>query len=735
MLFMKKDKPLLKCEVLHSVPGRIRIGCRALQYLYEYKQEIEKNILDIEYIKKTKVENITSNVLIYYNMDIVDADEVKEIVESIIATYSIPAYQKERKEKNKVVVKENRIEEEDSGKILKRLALTAGSLVGSKVVGETQLIPWFGRLSKFTTFSSLASIYLSKPIMLNGAKSLINAKRPNADTLTAASIIVAIITGRGFSALATILLSDIAEYLTVHTMTRTKKAVKDMLDVGEKNAWKVKEDGNLVSVPLSQVKADDLLMYQTGDKISVDGVIKKGSAVIDQSMITGEFMPVNSGENSKVFAGTIIKSGSICVQAEKVGKDTTVSKIIDMVDGAAENKAQIQTYADKFSAKLIPMNFLLAGLIYITTKNVNRALNMLIIDYSCGVRLSTATALSATIFTAARNGVLLKGGNIVEGIAEADTILLDKTGTMTEGKPKLVSVVTAGNVAEKEIIELAAAAEETSTHPLAYPILTKLKKSGYNIPKHTDNIVHVARGVETSVDGNIIRVGNVKFMKENNIKMNSVEREAEHLIERGENIVFVAKNNKILGVLGVHDTLRDNMKKSINRLRYLGFDDVKLLTGDLASQARVVANSMALDSYESELLPEDKAKYVLKLQENGSKVIMVGDGVNDAPALAYANVGVTIGGTRTDIAIEASDVTITNDNPLLLPYTVTLSRKAMSIVKQNFAATVGVNTVALLLGAGGVLPVFWGSVIHNLTTIIVIGNSSRVMLMDSEDRR
>lgn len=735
MLFMKKDKPLLKCEVLHSVPGRIRIGCRALQYLGGYKQEIEKNIMDIEYIQRAKVENITSNVLVYYNMDIVDADEVKEIVESIIATYSIPAYQEERKEKNKVVVKENRIEEEDSSKILKRLALTAGSLAGSKIVGETQLIPWFGRFSKFTTFSSIASIYLSKPIMVNGAKSLINAKRPNADTLTAASIIVAIITGRGFSALATILLSDIAEYLTVHTMTKTKKAVKDMLNVGEKNAWKVKEDGNLVSVPLSQVKKDDLLMYQTGDKVSVDGVIKKGSAVIDQSMITGEFMPVNSGENSKVFAGTIIKSGSICVQAEKVGKDTTVSKIVEMVDGAADNKAQIQTYADKFSAKLIPMNFLLAGLIYVTTKNVNRALNMLIIDYSCGVRLSTATALSATIFTAARNGVLLKGGNIVEGIAEADTILLDKTGTMTEGKPKLVSVVTSGNVNEREIIELAAAAEETSTHPLAYPILTKLKKSGYTIPKHTDNIVHVARGVETSVDGNVIRVGNVKFMKENNIKMNSVEREAEHLIERGENIVFVAKNNKILGVLGVHDTLRDNMKKSINRLRYLGFDDVKLLTGDLASQARVVANSMALDSYESELLPEDKAKYVLKLQENGSKVIMVGDGVNDAPALAYANVGVTIGGTRTDIAIEASDVTITNDNPLLLPYTVTLSRKAMSIVKQNFAATVGVNTVALLLGAGGVLPVFWGSVIHNLTTIIVIGNSSRVMLMDSEDRR
>ncbi len=734
MSFSKKKKPLLKCEVVHSLPGRVRINCRALKYLKDQNEDIIKNLKNVEYIKAVNIELVTSNILIYYYMDLAMLEDIVDIVESVICTYSIIAYGKERKEVSTTKVKERRLQEQSSKDIIKSIAITCTGLIASKIVGQMQILSNRGFVSKFTTLPSIISLVLSKPIMESGIKSILNTKRPNADTLTTASIVTALITGRGFSALTTILLSDIAELMTVYTMSKTRNAIKDMLQVDDKNVWKRDSHGNLSSVDINDIKKGDIILHQTGDKISIDGFVLEGSAVVDQSAITGEFMPEVKREESTVFAGTMVKSGNLFIRADKIGNDTAVSRIVHMVEDATNNKAQIQMYADKFSAQIIPINFLLAGLIYATTKDVERALNMLIIDYSCGVRLSTATALSAAIHTAAKNGVLLKGGNIIESMAEADTIILDKTGTMTEGKPKLISILTNGNVSQRKIVEIAAAAEETSNHPLAHAIISKIKKSAWIIPDHTETIVHVSRGVETSVDGKTVRVGNIKYMSENNIDISCLDREINHLMDRGENIIFVAYAGELLGVLGVHDTLRENMKKSINRLRYLGFDDVKLLTGDLSSQAKIVANSMAMDGYESELLPEDKAKHVLNLQSNGSKVIMVGDGINDAPALAYADVGIAIGNTRTDVAIEAADVTINSDNPMLLPSTVVISKKTMSIVKQNFAATVTVNTIGLLLGATGFLPVLWGSVLHNLTTILVVMNSGRLLFYDFQGR-
>ncbi|HWQ41761.1 MAG TPA: heavy metal translocating P-type ATPase, partial [Desulfosporosinus sp.] len=649
-----------------------------------------------------------------------------------IYTYYLIAHKNERTEKNDVPVKERRLQEESFQDILGRIVVTGVGFFVANLTKGFELVPQKGLLSRFTTIPALLSLGLSKSIFQSGIKSLVVAKRPNADTLTMASIITSLLSGSGVSALTTILLSDVAELITAYTMNRTRNAIKDMIEVGETVVWKKLQDGSVVQIPLSEIHVEDLVLGQTGSKISIDGIIVEGEAVIDQAAITGEFMPVVRKEGERVFAGTVIQSGNITVKAEKVGDDTAVSRIVSMVEDASNNKAQIQVYADRFSAQLIPLNFALAGIVYLTTKSVVRASNMLIIDYSCGVRLSTATALSAAIHTAAKNGILLKGGNLIEAMAEADTLILDKTGTVTEGKPRVTSIVTKKNVTEEEVIQLAAAAEETSKHPLAYAILSKLRRSGWKMSEHSETIVHVARGVETKVENKAVRVGNRKFMEENGIDFSELEKEIAHLHDRGENVIFVSQEEVLMGVLGVQDTLRANMKKAINRLRYLGFDELKLLTGDLENAAKVVAHSMAMDGFESELLPEDKAKYVLQAQSRGSKVIMVGDGINDAPALAYADVGVAIGNTRTDIAIEAADVTISSDDPLLIPSMVNMSRKTMSIVKQNFAVTIGINTVGLMLGATGILPVFWGSVLHNSTTILVVCNSARLLFHDFE---
>lgn len=729
---IKKEQPLIQCDIVHSIPGRVRIKCRALKYLQKQARDLEKNLNNIAIIKQSTVNPITGNVLVYFDSKLADSAEILETIETVIYTYSLIAYKNEQTKKSDVPVQERRLQEESYQDILGRIAITGAGFLAANLSKGYVLAPQQRLLSRFTTLPALLSLGLSKSIFKSGVKSLLVTKRPNADTLTMASIITSLFSGSGVSALTTILLSDVAELITAYTMNRTRNAIKDMIAVGETFVWKKLDDDTVVQIPLSAIKVEDLVLGQTGNKISIDGIIVEGEAVIDQTAITGEFMPVVRKKGERVFAGTVIQSGNVTVKAEKVGDNTAVSRIVSMVEDAGNNKAQIQVYADRFSAHLIPLNFALAGIVYLTTRSVVRALNMLIIDYSCGVRLSTATALSAAIHTAARNGILLKGGNLIEAMAEADTLILDKTGTVTEGKPKVTSIVTKKNVSGEEILRLAAAAEETSDHPLAYAILAKIRRSGLTIPEHSETIVHIARGVETKVDAKSVRVGNRKFMEENGIQISELEKEIAHLIDRGENLIFVSQAEDLVGVLGVQDTLRANMKKAINRLRYLGFDELKLLTGDLANSAEIVAHSMAMDGFESELLPEDKAKYVLQAQSTGSRVIMVGDGINDAPALAYADVGVAIGNTRTDIAIEAADVTIASDDPLLIPSMVNMSRKTMSIVKQNFTVTIGINTVGLMLGAIGILPVFWGAVLHNSTTILVVCNSARLLFHNFE---
>ena len=456
--------------------------------------------------------------------------------------------------------------------------------------------------------------------------------------------------------------------------------------------------------------------------------------MINQASITGEFEPVTREAGGKIFAGTIVADGVITARVESVGDQTAVSRIIRMVEDAEGKKAAIQTYADRFSSALVPVNILLAGVVYFATRDINRALNMLIIDYSCGIRLSTAAALSAAISTAARNGVLIKGGGSIESLTEADTLILDKTGTLTEGKPRVVSITTNSEQYQRmDIMAFAAAAEETSKHPMAVAILSHLQRNGGHIPPHGEIQTVVGRGVCTEVGGHCIRVGSKRFLNESGIHTHPMKEQASKLFSNGESVIFVARDNEIIGLIGIRDPLRENMKKALNRLRYAGVDDIVLLTGDLEQQADVVAQRLGLDGFESELLPEDKARAVLRMQSGGNKVVMVGDGINDAPGLAYADVGIALGKTRTDIAMEAADITIAGDNALMLPGVYGLAHHTMDVIRQNFFVSVGINTVGLLFGGLGMLPVIFGAVMHNASTILVVGNSLRIFFYDMHE--
>lgn len=733
-MILRKGVPLFKCAVVHSIPGRIRINCRALKHLGKFNRKMEEQLESMNFIKNASINSITKNILIHYDRHLISQDEIVSVFEEVISAYSLIAYKCEREEQAKEISGERSPKEESTSTILKRIALNLGTLTYSLVKRNSIPIKENASIySKFTTVPAIASMYLTLPLFKTGLGCFRKSLKPNADTLTITSILTSLILGKDISALTVILLSDVAELLTSYTMEKTRDSIKNMIAVNEEHVWKQLEDKSVKKVSVKEIKEKDLVVIHTGEKICVDGKVIAGEAVVDQSPITGEFVPDIKRRGSYVFAGTVVKNGNITVSTEKAGDNTVVSRIIHLVEDAASQKAPIQDYADKFASYLVPFNFVFAGITYWVTKSPARALNMMIIDYSCGIKLSTATAFSAAINTAVKNGVLIKGGNYIEVLANSDTLIFDKTGTLTEGKPQIVSIIPADKgISENEIIEIAAAAEETSSHPMASAVMAKIRQEGLKVPKHGDIITYVARGTETSMDNHIIRVGSKAFMDENNIDSFTIENKAQVLISRGESIIYVALDKKVMGILGIQDKMRENMRKAINNLRYKGIDDIMLLTGDLKEQAEIVANKMGVDSYEAELLPEDKAQTVLKLQSQGSKVVMIGDGVNDAPALAYANAGIALGGKSTDVAVEASDITIQSNNPMMLTTVVDLSKNTMNIVKQNFGLVISINSIGLLLSAAGVLPVFWGAVLHNSSTIFVVSNSLRLLFYDME---
>ena len=717
---------LLDCKILHEIRGRIRIKSRALKYLGIHKEEITKQLMQVHYIQSVEISSITGTILVYFDNFSLTGENLISLLQNTLNTYLVDIYKNEKKQISNKYVIERRLQEESPQEIIKNIGAAVLLLLlpnpKTKLTGIRRLF----------NYKTLSTVSLTLPVLKNGIYSLIQNKRPNADTLSSTAIVSSIILGSERTALTIMILEKFAELLTVYTMKKTRGVIKDMLSVGENYVWKQSDDENTAKkVPIEEISKGDLILVQTGEKISVDGTIEKGEAIIDQSAITGEYMPVTKKAGEEVFAGTLLKSGNITVKAEKVGDDRTASRIIKLVEDAAFNKADIQSYADTFSAQLIPLNFLLAGIVYVSTKNLQKALSMLVIDYSCGIRLSTATAFSASINTAAKNGILIKGSNYLEELSKSDTVIFDKTGTITEGKPKIQTLKTFGkNMKDNRMLALAAAAEETSSHPLASAILNEIKNRGLKIPKHKESVIKVARGIETFVNKDIIRVGSLKYMEENDISLEVASDIVKGMQNRGEIVIYVAKNNDLIGVIGVSDPPRENIKKAMNRLRNQGIDDIVLLTGDLRQQAETIASRMSMDRYESELMPEDKAKDILKFRSIGSKVIMIGDGINDAPALSYANVGIALGSSRTDIAMEAADVTITSDDPLLIPGVIGLAKNTVKIIKQNFAMAIGINSFALVLGATGLLPAIYSSILHNSITILVVGNSLRLLKYD-----
>ncbi|WP_031584379.1 heavy metal translocating P-type ATPase [Selenomonas bovis] len=577
-------------------------------------------------------------------------------------------------------------------------------------------------------------LFLARKFIQNGVQGLVRDHQPNADTLTATAVVASVLAGKPESSLTLLALSNGAEMLTSYAAERARTQISGLLSLDQRFVWRV-EGGKERKIPVEEVRTGDTIAAHTGEKIVVDGHVSGGSAAVNQASITGESNPAMKHAGSPVYAGSVIEAGELLITVEKVGKDTSLAHIVHLVEEAQSRKAPVQNFADQMANFLVPVSFLGAAIVYGATRDWQRVLNLLFIDFSCGLKLSTATAISAAISAAAKRGILVKGGNYIEALAETDTVVLDKTGTLTVGVPQISFTRTAPGVDEKEMILLAASAEQHSVHPLAVAIQKYVKEHGWTVPQHASSKTVVARGMEAVVPdfegfaGGTVRVGSRKFLQENGI------RDAAGIDTglAGKNLLYVARDQKLLGIIGIEDPIRPAMKKTLNQMRRHGIDEIVMLTGDSKAVAAQVARDMDIDSYHAEILPEDKSSYVNKLKQRGT-VMMVGDGINDAPALAFADVGVSLGGRQTDIAAESSAVTIHSEDPERLMEALRLGRRTMRLVHQNFLATILVNSSAMLLGALGRINPLWAAVIHNTATLAVVLNSCRILRLDQSAR-
>jgi Zn2+/Cd2+-exporting ATPase len=602
-----------------------------------------------------------------------------------------------------------------------RIVISGVMIVISIVFNKLGIIPGISDVLMIA-----AAFVAGYPIALNAIRAL-RYKILGIDALVTLAVIGALFIKEYWEAAAVTFLFMLGNYLESKTLEKTRSAIKSLLDLAPDFARTIR-DGEEVKLSLEEVVKGDIIVVKPGEKIPVDGVIIEGNAYINQAPITGESMPVNRGNGDGVFSGTVIESGYLKVRADRVGEDTTFSRILQMVEEAQDKKAKTQKFLEVFSKYYTPAIMVLAAVVFIITRDVELSLTLLVIACPGALVISTPVSIVAGIGNGAKHGVLIKGGEIIERLGTIKVIAFDKTGTLTEGKPKVTKIKSFG-ISEDELLRMTASAEMYSEHPLARAILEKAgAKFGNNYTEPEESQIIPGQGVKVNLKSKTLLVGNRKLMSENGIVISEgIDEYIREEESEGQTGVIIGDSEKILGVISIADTIREEADKMVKRLKSLGVKKVVMLTGDNKLAAKAIAKKVGLDDYYAELLPEDKVSILKKLQNEFGAAAMVGDGVNDAPALASADLGIALGGAGTDVAMETADVVLMSDEINKLSYAIGLSRATVKNMKQNIYFAIIVVGMLLVGVLAKMVFLSFGMLIHELSVLVVIVNAIRLL--------
>jgi heavy metal translocating P-type ATPase len=596
------------------------------------------------------------------------------------------------------------------------------------IVGLAILISWSRillNLFPLDIAGLLAALFGGLPLFKRAYLDL-KARSVTAEVAMTVGMIAALSIGEFLSAAVIAFFMMIAELLEEVTMGKGRSAIRELMGISPKKAI-VKRNGAEVEVNISEVRLGDIVIVKSGERIPVDGAIVAGQASVNQAPITGESMPVEKGVDDEVFTGTINELGLIQVKATKVGTDTTLARIIELVEDAERSKAPIQRTADRFATYFVPVVLAIAFLAFIATRNVNSSIAVVVVACPCAIVLATPLAVVASVGKAAKKGVIVKGGIYLEELGQIDTVAFDKTGTLTTGEPVVTDVEGFDGHDKSEVIALAATAEKHSEHPLAKAILRKAQDYGVEISEHQDCQVMRGKGIVATCNGQTLIIGRRELLNERGIRIPPrVESYMVQEEENGKTAMLVAHDDKVCGVISVSDILRKDAVAALKQLKARGIRLV-MLTGDNQRTAQAIAKQVGINEVFAEMLPEEKVDVVKELVKKGSKVAMVGDGINDAPALAQASVGIAMGAAGTDVAIEAADVALMTDDLARIPEAIAIGDKAFKVIKQNIATSIVFNVVGITLASMGILSPTLAAAAHALPDFILFLNSSRLI--------
>ncbi|WP_308492255.1 heavy metal translocating P-type ATPase [Microbacterium terrisoli] len=603
-------------------------------------------------------------------------------------------------------------------------ALILASFAVSGLVGPAPAgaLPWADVLM------IAAAMVAGTPIVVSAVRAL-RAKVIGIDLLVSVAAIGAVVIGNHWEAAAVTFLFAIGHALEAATLNKTRSALAELVAVAPDTAI-VLRDGSQHEVPAASVAIGETVLVKNGAKVPVDGVVEHGAGAVDEASITGESLPVEKADGDQVFAGTMVTAGVLQVRATGVGADTTLAHIIHRVEEAQDAKAKTQAFMDRFSAWYTPGIILLALALGLIMQDVVLALTLLVIGCPGALVISIPVAIVAGIGRGAKDGILIKGGEYLETAAKIDVVAVDKTGTLTEGTPQLTDVVVLDDTYDRRrVLALAARAEAGSEHPLARPVLEAAAREGVpaaGLPEHTEPVP--GKGIVATVDGRRVAIGNLALLQAENVEVDErLATAVDRLAAAGRTPMAVSVDGRPVAVLAMADRIRPEAATMVAGLHRAGVRRVVMLTGDAARVAAAVAAEVGVDEVQAGLLPEQKLAAVRALQAAGHVVAMVGDGVNDAPALAVADIGVAMGAAGTGVAIETADVALMQDDLRKLPQAVSLARRTVGVMRQNVAVAM-ITVAALLAGVvfGGVTMAI-GMLVHELSVLAVIANAMRLL--------
>lgn len=562
----------------------------------------------------------------------------------------------------------------------------------------------------------------------------IKSRSLDMNVLMSAAAIGAALIGEWLEGATVVWLFAIGNFLQTKSIERTRNSIRNLMDLAPPEAW-VSIDSKIIKKPVEEITVGEIIIVKPGDKIPLDGEIIQGASSVNQAPITGESIPVDKEIGDTVYAGTINENGSLEIKVTKLAADTTISKIIHLVEEAQEQKAPTEAFVDKFASIYTPIVFILALAIMVLPPILGfgtwgdwfyKGLELLVVACPCALVISTPVAIVSAIGNAAKNGVLIKGGTFLEKAGAISAIAFDKTGTLTEGKPKVTEIRTL-HVTEDELLSIALTLEDYSTHPIAKAIVGFANEKGIQ-PKIGELFRSiVGKGVQATIEGNIYYAGNLKLFEEMNVSLDDVKNYVQDMQNNGKTVIIIGTNHQVFGMIAVSDTIRETTASTLKALKQSGVNQTVMLTGDNEGSAKMIASEANVTRYFADLLPEDKVDSIKKLQNEGHKVAMVGDGINDAPALATADLGIAMGGAGTDTAMETADIVLMADNLDKLPHTMKLSRKALTIIKQNIWFSVIIKVIALVLIFPGWLTLWMAVLSDTGAALIVILNALRLL--------